>query len=267
VTVGDIDQASNAAGRGLREVIAAHGLADAAPARLMPGRYEAFVEAHIEQGPRLEAEGRRIGVVTGIVGIRRYRIRFTGQADHAGTTPMVLRRDAGAALLDLAHQFRQDIGQLAGPDTVWNFGHVAFEPGAANVVPRGAELVVEFRDTSPELLGLLARHVEAMVGEADGRGPVAVAASEIVALEPAALERGLGEKIAAAAAAHGTEPMWLPSGAGHDAQVLARHLPTAMMFIPSIGGRSHDLAEDTDAADIAFGCRVFATAVADILRG
>jgi N-carbamoyl-L-amino-acid hydrolase len=265
ISADDIDRARNGDGECLRQVIRAHGLADAAPARLMPGRYEAFLEAHIEQGPRLEAAGRRIGVVTGIIGVRRFRVRFDGQADHAGTTPMALRRDAGAALIAFAHQLGADIARMAGPDTVWNFGRVGFEPGAANVVPGGAELIVEFRDASGELLEVLEQRVETLVGEANGAGPVAVAATKLDALQPTALDRGLGERIAAAAAAHGTEPLWMPSGAGHDAQVLAGHLPSAMLFIPSIGGRSHDVAEDTHEADIALGCRVLATAVADVL--
>src|SRR3954466_14983668 len=125
------------------------GLADAlakspfsgAPARLEPSRHLAYLEAHIEQGPRLEAAGKRIGVVSGIVGIRRARVTALGQADHAGTTPMPMRKDAGAALLRLAKEILDAFAALGAADTVWNIGALTLEPGAANVVPARASMM------------------------------------------------------------------------------------------------------------------------------
>src|SRR6185295_7673272 len=117
--------------------------AERAPFRRDPARYVGYLEAHIEQGPRLEAANKRIGVVTGLVGIRRYRIFARGQADHAGTTPMAMRRDAGATLFRLAGRVGSEFPRLGGPDTVWNIGTLALRPGAANVVPGEAEMILE----------------------------------------------------------------------------------------------------------------------------
>jgi beta-ureidopropionase / N-carbamoyl-L-amino-acid hydrolase len=238
------------------------GVADEVPLhRIDRARHLCFLEAHIEQGPRLEGAGRRIAVVTGLVGIRRFRIRAFGRADHAGTTPMAMRRDAGAILIDFAAWVAQEFPKHAGPDTVWNIGSIAFQPGAANVVPSQSELVLEFRDTQSELLDLLESLVSGRVHGMNGR-PVSVEAEAISRIPPTAMTAGLGAIIADAASSVGEAAMHIPSGAGHDAMFVARVIPAAMMFVPSIGGRSHDISENTSDTDIVFGCRVFAEAVA-----
>lgn len=227
-----------------------------------PARHTAYLEAHIEQGPRLEAERRRIGVVTGIVGIRRFRIRAQGQADHAGTTPMAMRKDAGAALLRLSARIATEFPTLGGNDTVWNIGSIAFQPGAANVVPSAAEMVLEFRDTAVAKLDELEGRVFAWIAEATAAGPVAIAAEQIARILPTAMSPDIGKLIEAAAKEQREASLWMPSGAGHDAMVLGRFMPAAMLFIPSIGGRSHDIVEDTSEADIILGCEVLAATVA-----
>jgi N-carbamoyl-L-amino-acid hydrolase len=116
------------------------------PHRFDAKREVCYLEAHIEQGPRMEAGGNRIGVVTGLVGIKRFRLKSHGAANHAGTTPMAMRKDAGAALIALAAGIGDDMRRLAGPDTVWNIGNMIFRPGAANVVPSEGEMLLEFRD-------------------------------------------------------------------------------------------------------------------------
>ena len=121
--------AARSAGVSLRSVLSAVPPAKN-PLRIDAARHVCYLEAHIEQGPRLEQAGRRIGIVTGIVGIRRFRIRTRGQADHAGTTPMANRRDAGAALLRLAAQVAREFPALGGKDTLWNIGSIVFRPGA-----------------------------------------------------------------------------------------------------------------------------------------
>jgi len=257
----DIAHATGGDGSTLAEALAEAGYADSPMARLDQARHAAYFEAHIEQGPRLEAESRRIGVVTGIVGIRRTRVVFEGRADHAGTTPMALRRDAASALIAFAHDLIQRFERLRGPDTVWNFGAVAFDPGAANVVQKRAEMVVEYRDIDPGIIAKMEAALDDAVTAVEATGKVTATVAPTLALAPAAMTRELGEAVAAAAEAQGAPAMWMPSGAGHDAMVLARHVPTAMLFIPSIGGRSHDVAEDTDEADIVLGARVLAGAV------
>lgn len=261
----EIDGAVNAEGRTLRDAIADSGLAGRPPARLDPARHSAFLEAHIEQGPRLEASGDAIGVVTALVGIRRFRIEIAGQADHAGTTPMAMRRDAGAAMIRVGQRILDLMAAEAGPETVWNIGKASFAPGAFNVVPAGAEFLLEFRDTAAGRLDALEQAVLALVAEADAEGPVSVVAYPAGVVPPAAMDGDLQVAITAASARLGVSAMAMPSGAGHDAMVLSRYIPAAMLFIPSIGGRSHDIAENTSDEDIVTGCRVLAETVAALL--
>jgi len=239
---------------------------EAPPVRLDRARHRCYLEAHIEQGPRLEGAGRRIGVVTSIVGIRRFRLRAHGRADHAGTTPMSMRQDAGTALMWFMKWVAEAFPRLAGPDTVWNIGAIAFRPGAANVVPAEAELTLEFRDARTELLDLLENRVLARVAESAGT-PVRLEAERTMQIAPTAMSGELADTLAAAAATLGEEPMRMPSGAGHDAMVVGRVIPAAMLFVPSIGGRSHDISENTSDADIVLGCEVLADAVARLRKG
>jgi N-carbamoyl-L-amino-acid hydrolase len=229
--------------------------------RLDPARHVAYLEAHIEQGPRLEAARKRIGVVSGIVGIRRFRVTAQGQADHAGTTPMGMRKDAVRPLFALAHRVHSEFPAMAGADTVWNIGVMAVRPGAANVVPSEAELVIEFRDTSTELLERIEGELLAWVKALDAQGGVRVEAQPIARIAPTLMSGELQSLIEAAAAGEGAPAMRMPSGAGHDAMVLGRYLPSGMLFIPSIGGRSHDVAEDTAEDDIVLGCEMLAAVV------
>jgi N-carbamoyl-L-amino-acid hydrolase len=150
---------------------------------------------------------------------------------------------------------------MAGADTVWNIGVMAVRPGAANVVPSEAELVVEFRDTSSELLDEIETRLLGWVKELDDQGAVRVEAQPIARIEPTLMAEALETLIEAGAAEYRAPAMRMPSGAGHDAMVLGRYLPAAMLFIPSIGGRSHDIVEDTAEEDIILGCEVLAAVV------
>jgi beta-ureidopropionase / N-carbamoyl-L-amino-acid hydrolase len=266
---GDLDDVEVAAARSKDGASLAAALAtianEAPPLRFDAGREVCYLEPHIEQGPRMEAGGNRIAVVTGLVGIRRFRLRSHGAANHAGTTPMAMRKDAGAALIALAAALGADMRALAGPETVWNIGNMVFQPGAANVVPGEGEMLFEFRDLDGAVMDCLQERFLARVAEAN-RGPVKIEVESTANLAPTPLAQDIGAAIAAAAIARGETPVALPSGAGHDAMVVARHMPAAMMFIPSIGGISHDITENTSDADIVFGCEVLADAVSR-LRG
>jgi beta-ureidopropionase / N-carbamoyl-L-amino-acid hydrolase len=257
----DIDAAKNQHGKTLRTVLSEAGYAGRPRATLDPSRHVAYLEGHIEQGPRLESEGKKIGVVTGIVGIRRIQVTCTGQADHAGTTPMHMRKDAGSALIKYCHDLMQRFAQVRGADSVWNFGHVAFEPGAGNVVPSAAQALVEFRDPAEATIDRMQAEIQAAAATADGQGGVGVQATELIRVSPAEMDIKLAAMIEAAARGRGAPTLRMPSGAGHDAMVLTRHVPTAMLFIPSIGGRSHDTAEDTAEADICLGIEVLADTI------
>ena len=226
-----------------------------------PARHVAYLEAHIEQGPRLEAAALRLGAVTGIVGIRRFRVICKGQADHAGTTPINLRRDAARSLIGLAHWVHEAIAGLGGPDTVWNVGVMSVLPGAANVVPAEASMVVEFRDTELAVLDRVEAAFLAQIAAADGRGGVAVTAQPIARSTPTLMDPRLVAMIDGVAGALSVPSMRMVSGAGHDAMIVGRVMPAAMLFIPSIGGRSHDIVENTDEADIVLGCEALAGVV------
>jgi N-carbamoyl-L-amino-acid hydrolase len=233
--------------------------------RLEPTRHQAYLELHIEQGSRLESADVPIGIVTGIVGMRRHAVTFRGRADHAGTTPMALRMDAGSSALRFAGRVLDEFTAHAAPDTVWNIGRCVFEPGAGNVVPSRAELLVEYRDVSNERLdefdGILAR----VAREEAARH------STTIELRPVTRQAGtemadiVVEALEEAAQDGGLRSVRMPSGAGHDAQVIGRHIPAGMLFVPSMGGRSHDPAEDTNEKHIVAGAQVLARAVARLL--
>ncbi len=244
------------------------GLAGIRAVKLDPDRYTAYLEAHIEQGPHLEARGTLLGVVTAIVGIRTFKLTFKGQQNHAGTTPMEYRKDAGVALMDLAHVINREFPTLAGSRTVWTIGHVRLEPGSPSVVPGHAELLLQFRDTDELILDALESKTTRIVQEAHEQGPVEVGLEAVFPRTvSAAMDETVQECLAAAAETH-APGKWIrmPSGAGHDAQILAQGLPAGMLFIPSIGGISHDIAEDTAEKDIVRGCRALATATEALLR-
>lgn len=257
----DIDAAKNHQGKTLSEALSWAGYVGRPCARLDPSRHIAYLEGHIEQGPRLETEGKKIGVVTGIVGIRRVQITCTGQADHAGTTPMPLRKDAGGTLITICYDIIQRFDQVRGANSVWNVGHIVFEPGAGNVVPSLARALVEFRDVSEATLDGMHGEIDAVVAKINSRGGVRVQATELIRIAPAEMDTNVATLIETAARDRGAPNLLMPSGAGHDAMVLTRHVPTAMLFIPSIGGRSHDISEDTDEADIRLGIDVLADTV------
>jgi beta-ureidopropionase / N-carbamoyl-L-amino-acid hydrolase len=263
-----IEHARAQDGQSMRDAIRAAGLQDEPRVQLDEGRYVAYLEPHIEQGGYLEATRKRIGVVTTIVGIRELEIVFVGQQNHAGTTPMKIRKDAAVALFAFACQVNSEFGRIAGPQTVWTIGQVELHPGAPSIVPGRAELILQFRDPDAAKLDELQARALALVQAADAAGPVRITATALEdAVAPTVMDARLQQHIAAAAELHARGAwMHMPSGAGHDAQVIATRLPCCMLFVPSIAGISHDFAEDTADEDIVLGCEVATTAAASILR-
>ncbi len=251
----------------LAEALAAVGLAAAPRLRADRARYVGFLEAHIEQGPQLEDDAKRIGVVTTIVGVRGLRVAFRGQQNHAGTTMMSRRRDAAAALFDFASAVNREFPKAAAARSVWTMGRVRVEPNATSIVPGYADLDLQFRDADDAVLDRLEALAERLVAEADARGGVQVGLQRARAsILPTQMDAVLRRHLAAAAEQH-APGQWIemPSGAFHDAGIVSARLPAAMLFIPSIGGISHDFAEDSRREDIALGCRVLADAAASIL--
>ncbi|HEX7328663.1 MAG TPA: hydantoinase/carbamoylase family amidase [Casimicrobiaceae bacterium] len=254
-------------GTPLREALARAGLAGTPRAMLDPSRYRGYLEAHIEQGAVLETERRRIGVVTAIVGIVVYRVTFVGAQNHAGTTPMRLRRDAGVALTAFCNEAHRAFATRAGPSTVWTIGRIVLEPNAPSIVPGRAELLLQIRDPSLAVMEALGAEAIRLAAVADEAGPCRVEIVRTSLTEPIAMHAPFQDAIATAAARHvGEGWMRMHSGAGHDAQILARRMPAGMLFVPSIGGVSHHYTEDTAVDDIVLGCQVFADAAEVILE-
>jgi N-carbamoyl-L-amino-acid hydrolase len=261
------DGAADSRGVTLVDALRDAGLAGVPRLRLDADRYVGFVEPHIEQGPHLEDAGRRIGVVTGIVGLRGIRFVFRGQQNHAGTTMMARRRDAASALYELAHRINEAFPQVAGSRSVWTMGRVRIEPNAASIVPGYAELDLQFRDPDEAPLDAFEDVVSRLVDAMNARGGVAIEAIRARApIRPSRMDARLQSHVEAAAERHAAG-LWqrMPSGAFHDAGIVSERLPAAMLFIPSIGGISHDFAEDSRDEDIVLGCQVVADAAASIL--
>ena len=251
----------------LREALERAGFAGRPRERVEPGHYIGYLEAHIEQGDTLDSAGLHIGVVETIVGIWNYRVLVTGEQNHAGTTRMVRRKDAGVAMVRVASRIHDRFPGIAGPLTVWTIGRMVIEPNAPSVIPGRAEMQVQFRDSDPERLTLFEKTLHELVGEADRAGPCRVEVEPMARSEPRPMDPGFQREIEVAAERHAPGMyMRLPSAAGHDAAVLSYRMPAGMMFIPSLGGISHHWSEDSKEEDIVLGAQVFADAAERILR-
>lgn len=269
ITEADIDAAVDRThGIKMRDALESAGLAGRPHVTVDPKRYVGFFEAHIEQGDWLEANKLKIGVVTAIVGSRNFRIVFEGTQNHAGTTRMAIRRDAGVACARLVMSIEELFPTISGPRTVWTTGRVTLFPGDPSIIPGRAEMLFQFRDTDVAILERLEAALRELVAAADRDGPCKVTLEQQRKGMPAQMADSFQAAIEAAAEAR--QPgchTRMPSGAGHDAQILAQIMPAAMMFVPSIGGISHHWAENTSDEDIVLGAQVYAEAAGRILKG
>jgi beta-ureidopropionase / N-carbamoyl-L-amino-acid hydrolase len=267
VTEADIDAARDrSSGRTMREALRDAGLAGRARITAERGRHIGYLEAHIEQGQRLESGGLAIGVVTSIVGIWQYRITFVGEQNHAGTTRMDVRKDAGLALARFCVAIDDRFPGLCGTRTVWTTGRITLDPGAPSIIPGRAEMLFQMRDDDPAVIGRLEDLLEDMAAEITANGRCAVTVERLRTGAPALMDAAFQQAIEAASTAFaGGRSIRMPSGAGHDAQVLATIMPAGMLFVPSIDGISHHWNENTDDADIVTGAQVFVDACRRLL--
>ena len=264
---GEIEAGRSRDGVPLRAALAEAGLAGRPREQLDPRRYVGYLEAHIEQGDVLDRSGEKIGIVEAIIGNWNYWVTITGQQNHAGTTQMARRKDAGAAMVRLASRIHDRFAEIAGPRTVWTLGRMLLDPNAPSIVPGRAEVQVQFRDTDTSILGRFENALLEIVSESDKAGPCRIAIEPMSKSEPAAMDPGFQALIERAAERHAPgRHRRMPSGAGHDAQILSRRMRSAMMFVPSLSGVSHHWSEDTREEDITLGAQVFADAAAAILR-
>jgi beta-ureidopropionase / N-carbamoyl-L-amino-acid hydrolase len=263
----DCEGVCNGDGLSLKEALGRSGYTGRPLARLDATRHNAFLEAHIEQGPRLEAAAKAIGVVTGIAGVRRRAVAFEGQADHAGTTPMDLRRDAGAALIRYAVCAAEVLRSGSAPSTVWNIGRLSVHPGASNVVPGHAEMLIEFRDVDDDVMSTLETSLDRLAERVADETRVDVHSHTTASRSGSTTDERLVLLTESVAEDMAVSSMRMVSGAGHDARVLGGHVPAGMVFVPSIGGRSHDVAEHTSDEDLVTGALVLAGVASRLLDG
>ena len=248
-------------GQPLRDALAAAGLAGKPRMQLEPGRHKGFFEMHIEQGTNLESKGLRVGVVTGIVAIWQWLIRFEGQQDHAGGTTMAERRDAGLSAVRLLAAIDAEFPRVCGERSVWTTGRITLEPGAPSIIPGSAEVLFQFRDVSVPVLERMEAALRSLVLESNRREKCPATLTQKSRATPAICDPAMMAALEAAAQEE-APGAWtrMPSGAGHDAQYIAKRMPAAMLFTPSIGGISHHWAEDTKEEDLALCCQVLGSA-------
>ncbi len=232
-----------------------------------PDRFSGFLEMHIEQGPVLDGSGQKIGVVSDIVGIRDMRITFSGRQNHAGTTPMHLRRDAFQALSDFNAALKARFADVVTPATVWTIGHVSLHPNASSIVPGRVTFSMQWRDGEAGRLARMERIIRDTAAEIAQAGGLDLVFGDLLGIEPVEMDPRLRGGLEAAAESL-VPGLWrpMPSGALHDAANLSRLMPVAMLFVPSIGGISHAFDEDTDEADLVLGLQVLGRAIQDLAR-
>ncbi len=229
------------------------GYAGAAP---VPGLVpHAFVELHVEQGPVLEVEGITIGAVESVQGISWQEFTIVGQSNHAGTTPMSMRRDPGYVAASIATFVRELASELGSPQ-VGTVGMIELTPNLVNVVPASATVTVDLRNTDDTVLRDAEHRLAAFVEEATAAEGCTVATRSLARFEPVVFDPAVVALVEKTAIDLGHSVRRMPSGAGHDAQMLARVCPTAMIFTPSRGGLSHNPAEYTNPSDLRAGADV-----------
>jgi allantoate deiminase len=221
---------------------------------------DAFIELHIEQGRILFDEHRPLGVVDTITGLYRFRVTLEGRTDHAGTTPMDLRRDALQAAVHISSEMTRIVAEHGRPAVVTN-GWWNVQPGAWNIVPGLVEFSVDLRHPDEAIKQRLAAEIRGRGEQIAAERGVGISYEVVGDVLPMDMDASLKADLQAAAEACDVE--WVPmiSGAGHDSQVMATKVPTAMLFVPSVDGRSHSAAEFTTPEDAARGANVLVAAL------
>ena len=226
--------------------------------RVLGGTLHAFIEAHIEQGPVLEAAGLPIGIVSAIQGVRWFQVRAEGEAAHAGTTPLAYRRDALRALTPLIEKLYA--ASERNPALRTTVGRISVEPDSINTIPGAASFSIDMRHADADVLD----RTEKLVRDwcAAPRHGCRLTVERAMAMETTPFDEVIAGNLREAAQSLDLPSMDLYSGAFHDAVHLARHCPTGMLFVPSHRGISHNPAEHTDDELLVAGARVLALALA-----
>jgi allantoate deiminase len=260
LTADELDRITDADGTTIASAMAQ---VDLDPARLAEARRDdigTYIELHIEQGRVLQDLGLPLGIVHTITGIRHFEMAVTGRVDHAGTTPMRLRRDAGLAAAEMMLAAARAADQVGAP-AVATVGQLELGPGAINIVPGSAHFTMDARHPDANQLGHLVRAIETSSADIAEIRQVELTITPLVDVPPAPMNSALMQTLRESAAHCGLEFHEMPSGAGHDAQIMATRFPSAMLFVPSRDGRSHCPEEYTAPDDAVRGVDVLAEAL------
>ncbi|MBI4493985.1 MAG: M20 family metallo-hydrolase [Chloroflexi bacterium] len=256
----EADSLQDADGVAIGQAMRERGLDSSAIPSAKRDDVDAFIELHIEQGRILDDEGYDAGVVHTITGLRQLRVRVGGRQDHAGTTPMDLRRDALAGAVEMIARLT-GAAEAMGRPAVATVGSIAVAPGATNVVPASCTFTIDTRHSDPgkrlELLAAIERHLQ----EVAARRGLELEVQQLIEHHPVPMTPAIRDLVEACAQAEGLRYLSMPSGAGHDSQIMAQHVPTGMVFVPSVDGRSHTPAEYTPVERSVPGVRVLARAL------
>ncbi len=215
---------------------------------------------HIEQGPVLAEESATIGAVTGVQGISWTEHRIQGVSNHAGTTPLRLRHDAGLVAAAIATQARAVAEELGG-DQVATVGVTQLEPNLINVIANRALVTVDLRNTDEQRLKIAEARMTEFIAAAAAAEGVSVTSRTLARFEPVDFHPDMVDLVEKTAAGLGHSIRRMPSGAGHDAQMFAPNCPTAMIFVPSKDGISHNVREHSEPSDIGAGANVLLQAM------
>lgn len=257
----DLANAVDAHGTKLEDILSSMGIYrdNLSSIKRDPASVKAYLELHIEQGPILEAKNKKIGVVTSIAAPTRFKVVYTGQADHSGTTPMEMRKDAlvaAAHLIAYVEEISSQYSRMEQGRVVGTVGAMKIEPGVINAIPGKAELSVDIRSISAEAKAHVAGLVRERAREIAGQREIAVEILPIREEEPVPLDESLLPLIREICERKGIDYEVMPSGAGHDAMQMAKITRAGMIFVPSKRGISHSPLEWTDPEDICLGAQI-----------
>jgi beta-ureidopropionase / N-carbamoyl-L-amino-acid hydrolase len=266
VHAADLSNATDAQGTKLADILASLGIhrSNLRSMRRDPATVKAYLELHIEQGPILEAKKKPIGVVTSIAAPTRFRVIFTGQADHSGTTPMEMRKDALVAASELIvavericrRYSRMDKGRVVG-----TVGAIKIEPGVINAIPGRAEVSVDIRSITAAAKTRVVRLVSDQIRDIARQRRLRASILTIRKEDPVPLDKRLVHLLKECCEARNISYEVMPSGAGHDAMQMAKITPAGMLFIPSRRGISHSPLEWSDPEDICLGTQLLLDSV------
>ncbi len=248
-------------GTTVRENLVRIGYAGNEPAGAI--KAHAFIELHVEQGPVLEHDGATIGAVTGVQGIHWTEFSIVGESNHAGTTPMALRHDAGAVAIEIAGYALQ-VAATLGKGQLATVGHIHAHPNLVNVIPNEVVFTVDMRNTDEEALKIAVQRVAEYAEKTARRHGTTLRRKILADFAPVAFDEKMIALVESFANKHNYKAMRMPSGAGHDAQMFAPHCPTGMVFVPSVGGLSHNVKEFTHAGDIHAGVKLLLSMICEL---